>query len=237
MRCKNCNAGLSNDTKVCPYCGTNLIEQENKPNQINFNKEYTYPPQSNKGCGCSVGFFAVFTILLIGCMCLFPVLSMFNNDVAETIIDKSQLERSTTEEDLEEYTTPITDSPNLLLNLGEQERQLWNEDKTQITGSFLRILGDNYLFSKCSIEELKEFIEQRLKPFNDKYEYIVVDFPTSIRGLVYKDGIIQYGRLDKEEKTFKIRARTELNGTFDTSNEQDLRMLIKIIGLQENIKE
>lgn len=237
MRCKNCNAGLSNDTKVCPYCGTNLIEQENKPNQINFNKEYTYPPQSNKGCGCSVGFFAIFTILLIGCMCLFPVLSMFNNDVIETVIDKSQLERSTTEKELEEYTTPITDSPNLLLNLGEQERQLWNEDKTQIVGSFLRILGDNYLFSKCSIEELKEFIEQRLKPFNDKYEYIVVDFNTSPNGFIYKDGIIQYGRLDKEEKTFKIRARTELCGTFDTSNEQDLRMLIKIVGLQEKIEE
>ena len=60
---------------------------------------------------------------------------------------------------------------------------------------------------------------------------------TSPNGFIYKDGIIQYGRLDKEEKTFKIRARTELCGTFDTSNDQDLRMLIKIIGLQEKIEE
>ena len=38
MRCKNCNAGLSADIKVCPCCGTNLVEQENKPNQINFSE-------------------------------------------------------------------------------------------------------------------------------------------------------------------------------------------------------
>lgn len=264
MRCKNCNADLSNDTKVCPYCGANLVEQENNPNQINFNKEYTYPQQNNKGCGCFVGFFTIFTILLIGCMCLFPVLSMFDNNATETIIDKSQLERSTTEQDLEEYMkengiqniedieqinidinqdTTITveeittsTNNNILLNLGEQGRQLWNEDKTKIVGSFLRIVGDNYLFGKCSVENLKEFIEKKIEPVANEYKYVVVDFPTSDNGFVYENGVIRYGKLDKEERTYYFLSEQDVYGTFDSSNENELQVLIKLISKNEKAK-
>ena len=251
MRCKKCNSLLSDDTKICPYCGANLVKKakSNQNNQIFFQKEEPILTKKQKGCGCLLLTFVIFfSLVLIGCFSLGPIVSLvLEEENLETIINTFILEENNLNNNVEEIDikqeTEVTvleipayiNSNNPLLKLKEQARQSWNEDKTQIVGSFLRIIGDNYLFAECSLEDLKEFIRHRLEPFNNEHEYIVVDFKNSDNGFIYKDGIIQYGRLDKEEKTFKIKDRTELYGTIDTSNEEEIMLIIKLIGLQEHL--
>lgn len=51
MRCKKCNSLLSDDTKICPYCGANLVKKakSNQNNQIFFQKEEPILTKKTKG--------------------------------------------------------------------------------------------------------------------------------------------------------------------------------------------
>ena len=113
-----------------------------------------------------------------------------------------------------------------LLNMKTQEISLMNGTKTKKVGTALKFLGDNSFISESSIEDVKEFIQERIKPVEDNYNYIIIDFLLSKNGLIYRNGIIEYGKLHKNNKDFYFEKQEDIFGTYMTYDDNDIRKLI-----------
>ena len=141
------------------------------------------------------------------------------NDIESEEVKKAEgqinIEENITE-DMEEIniktdeSVEINKKMNLLLNLNYQEIPMMNGAKTQRIGTVLRFLGDNLLFGQSSVEELKEFFVTKVDPIKKDYNYVVIDFLSSDNGLIYRYGIIEYGKLHKENKDFYFENENDI---------------------------
>ena len=122
-----------------------------------------------------------------------------------------------------------TTKPKFLLNMETQEIPIMNGLKTERIGTALRFLGDSYFIAESSVEEIKEFISTKIEPIENNYNYIVIDFLPSETGLIYNNGIIQYGKLQKENKDYFFAKEQDIFGTYSTYSDTDLKDLINTV--------
>lgn len=157
------------------------------------------------------------------------------NELEKTeIIEETKVEDLTVVENNEDVVKEAN-SINLLLNINQQDLPMMNETKTERIGTVLKFVGDSSLFAQSSIEDLKEFIETKIKPIEKDYNYVVIDFLSSDTGLIYRYGVIEYGKLQKENNDFYFESENDIYGTYNSYEDKELQNLLDMIIKKENL--
>lgn len=157
------------------------------------------------------------------------------NELKETeIIEETKVEDLTVVENNEDVVEEAN-SINLLLNINQQDLPMMNGTKTERIGTVLKFVGDSSLFAQSSVENIKEFIETKIKPIEKDYNYVVIDFLSGDTGLIYRYGVIEYGKLQKENNDFYFDTENDIYGTFSIYEDEELQDLIDMINVKESI--
>lgn len=129
-----------------------------------------------------------------------------------------------------EKLTKQTEKTNYLLNMSYLEPPLMNESGTKRIGTVLRFIADGYFeFANSSIEDVREFVELKIEPVANNYNYVVVDFTPSSNGLIYRYGLFEYGKLHKENHKYYFENEKDIYGTFSIYDDKELQKLIDMI--------
>ena len=199
----------------------------------------------------SIGAKIIISILLIVCAFLevdvqntIDTLEQQNNIVVEQQVEneleKTEIIEETKVEDLtvvenNEDVVEEANSINLLLNINQQDLPMMNGTKTERIGTVLKFVGDSSRFAQSSVEDLKEFIETKIKPIEKDYNYVVIDFLSSDTGLIYRYGVIEYGKLQKENNDFYFNTENDIYGTYNSYEDKELQDLIDMINKKESL--
>lgn len=157
------------------------------------------------------------------------------NELEKTeIIEETKVEDLTVVENNEDVVEEAN-SINLLLNINQQDLPMMNGTKTERIGTVLKFVGDSSLFAQSSVEDLKEFIEVKIKPIEKDYNYVVIDFLSGDTGLIYRYGLFEYGKLHKENHEYYFESENDIYGTFSIYDDKELQDLLDMIVEKENI--